>query len=506
MSSVTMYYGGYSFSPVPMITIGKTYQKSNASIAVGTAFNVSLKGNLVQITGAGSINATFDKIRELRNAFNKDGKYFKIECGGNILFEGYPRIIGEINFAESPDNWVFTCPYTLSLEFDHEPVNIGIPGSGENIPGLMPPYISTYTDDWSFEFDDSTSKYSLNTTAGNDNNAVIMRASHEMNAVGKSHWKGPGLTGTLEKNAWEWAKDFINTRINLSPISAMTSGILNVATTGWNRYNHMRVQRLSESEGTFGITENFVLSNKSNGVIEDFTVEIRTSQQDPFSNVSINGNIQGLEERVYGSGAGEFNIAKTKFENATGYFETIRDNLMIYPRLQALIAAEGLNLNSQPNVRVIGKSPARGLVTYSYEYDTRPSNCITGSRTESIQISDENPSDVFARIAIMGRAQGPILQSFNTVTEFRRTVNFDVSMQPPTGCSISTLISGNNPNSQVTTILCSFENDLRARYSRVLKERDSTFWEPKFGRYNRTVTWSAINCDTAPAISLCSGA
>lgn len=504
--SVSMSYGGFDFSPVPMITIGKTYQKSAASIAVGTTFTVGINGNIVNTSGVGGLPLTFSGIRNIRNAFDRDGKYFKITCDGTVLFEGYPRIVQEINFTESQNNWVFTCPYNLTLEFDNEPVNIGIAGSGENVPSLMPPFIANYDDNWTFEFDEQTAKYSLTTTTGVDTNAIIMRATHNTSAVGKSHWTGPGLTGTLQKNAWEWAKDFVSTKLNQSPVTVLSSGLLNLPTTGWNKYNHMRVQRISEAEGSFGIVESFVLSTKSNGVIEDFTVEIKNSIQDPFSTVNINGTIQGLEERVYGSGAGQFDIARTKFENALDYYNSIKDTSLIYPRLQALVVSDGISLNSNPVTRIVTKSPPRGLITYTYDYDSRPSNCITGSRTETIQINDENPTDVFARIAIMGRAQGPILQSFNTVTEFRRNVSFDVSMTPPSGCSIGILLSGNSPNSQVTSILCSFEQDLKNRYNRVLKEKDTTSWDPKFGRYNRNVTWAAVNCDTAPQISLCSGA
>lgn len=498
--SVTMHYGGNSISPVPMINIGKTFHKTAAGIAIGTLFEVTLNGNIVQQSGG--LPAIFSGIGHIRDTFDEDGKYFKIECDGNVLFEGYPRITQQIRFNESQDNWVFTCPYSLTLEFDHEPVDIGIDGSGENVPGLMPPYISNYEDNWSFEFDDSISKYSLSTANGTDVNGTVIRATHDVSAVGKSHWIGPGNYGTLEKNAWEWAKDLVNSKLNVSPVNPLLSGILNVALTGWNQYNHMRVQRISESEGTFGVNETYILKNRSDGVLEDFTVEIRSSESDPFVTVGINGNIQGLETRSYNS----FNISTTKYEYADAYFNTIKDSAMIYPRAQALVTPDGVTLNTQPLTKVIGRSPTKGTISYSYEYNSRPSNCIVGSRTENIQIQDDNPIDVFSRVTIMGRPQGPIFQSFNTITDFKRTVSVDLVMTPPTGCTISTLLSGNNPSSQVSALLCGFEQDLKSRYTKVYKERDSVNWDPKNARYNRTVSWGAVPCDSVPPISLCSGA
>ena len=41
MSTVTMYYGGNAISPVPKINISKTFQKTNAGIAIGTLFDVT---------------------------------------------------------------------------------------------------------------------------------------------------------------------------------------------------------------------------------------------------------------------------------------------------------------------------------------------------------------------------------------------------------------------------------------------------------------------------------
>jgi hypothetical protein len=503
--AVTMTYGGYSMTPVPLITIGKTYQKNASSIAVGTIFDININGNIVEATGSGGLDKIFTKIRDIRNAFDRDGKLFQItDCTGGVLWECYPRIIGDIRFSESTDKWVFTCPYNITLECDHEPVAHSIAGSGENIPALMPPYIANYEDNWSFEFDDSISKYSLST----DSNALVVRATHEVNAVGKSHWKGPGLTGTLEKPAWRWAEDFVVSKLDKDPINPLTSGVFNVTTTGWNRYNHFRVQKIGESDGTFSVSETFILKNKSDGVLEDFNVEVRSSLQDPHTSVGINGSIQGLEERSYGTGTGvgQLSIAKTKYENAANYWETIKDSLLIYPRANAIVAADGITLNTTELTKIVGRSPTKGQITYSYEYNNRPSNCITGSKVENIQIQDDNPVDVFSRITIMGRAQGPILQSFNTITDFKRTVSLDVIMTPPTGCSIVTLLSGNSPSSQVSSILCSFEQDLKSRYTRVLKERDSVSWEPKSGHYNRVVSWAAVPCTSVPPISLCSGA
>lgn len=507
--SVSMMYGNYSFSPVPMISISKEYQKTAADIAIGTVFDVSLNGNIIAGTSGGTIGlpVLFSGIRDIRNAFDRDGKLFKISCNNEVLFECYPRIVSPIVFQESENHWVNTVPYSVTLQCDNEPVDQGIPGSGENVLTLHPPYIANFDESYTFEFDQEYNPYTLPVSGGFvDTGFIAVRASHDVSAAGKSHWHGTTATGTLQKPAWQWAKDFVSTKVGANPVNAMGSGLFNLAIDSYYAYDYYRSQRISESEGTFGVTETYLITNKNSGVVEDFVAEIRSNIEDPLTSVTINGTVQGLELRSYGVNSGDFSISTNKFANASGYFERIKDSILIYPRVQALASIEGITLNTTPFTKVIGKSPTKGQITYSYEYNNRPSNCITGARTESIQINDDNPSDVFSAITVMGRTQGPILQSFNTVTEFKRTVSFDVSMNPSTGCTLISLVSGNNPNNQVVTILCSFENDLRSRYDKVYKERDTTFWEPKFGRYNRSVTWAAVDCTTVPPISLCSGA
>ena len=501
--SVTMSYGGSSIVPVPIISLTKSFQRTANGLAVAQSTNISLQGDIVLSVGEGGLPEIIEQVRYLRGVFNKDGKYFKLACDGTTLLEGYPRIESELQFNESTNNWIFSCPYTITLQFDVEPVNINIAGSGENT-NLLSPYINSYEDNWNFEFDDSSSKYIMGTSAGQDKNSIIIRATHEVSAQGKSHYDGPGNTGSRPKEAWQYARDLVVTKLNVNPNSVLLSGVFNTP-SNFSNYNHFRVQKINESAGEFGVSETFILLTGS-AVIEEFTVDIRSGLQDLYTTVGINGSVQGLEGRTYGNTVGDFSISSTKFANASGYFESIKDTAMIYPRAQALVAVEGITLNSTPLTRVIGKSPTRGLITYNYEYDNSPSTCIVGAKTESISINDENPTDVFSRITIMGRRQGPILQYFNTITDFRRNVTIDALMSPSTGCSSVSAMTGTNPRTQVSAILCVLENDLRSRYNKVYKERDSEVWEPKGGRYSRSVSWAAVDCTFIPPISLCSGA
>lgn len=224
--------------------------------------------------------------------------------------------------------------------------------------------------------------------------------------------------------------------------------------------------------------------------IEDFTVDVRKGIESDITTVSIQGSIQGLETRSYGTNPGDFTISETKYAAASGYWAAI-NTTRIYPRAQ-LFAGSGLTrpINTTPASRVVGHNPVNGLITYSYEYNDRPSNCISGAITESIMVTDNNPTDVFAEIGIPGRSNGPILQDMGTITSAKREVSIEAIMAPATGCSSVTGLFINNPRTQVATIINLFSGDLTSSHTQVFKHADSETWDVKTGRYTRQVGWT----------------
>lgn len=501
-TGVVMQYGSYSFSPVPILTKRKIFDRTDDQTIIGTTYTFELNGTLLSTTGG--LNVLIEeKMRGLREAFDHDGKYFALICNGVTLLEGYPRIIGDIQFSPTNDNWTQTIDYTISLEFDNEPADENISGNGEN-SSLYPPYIRSFSEDWSVEFDGASNRYSFETSAGTDSNPYLMRLTHTLQAVGKRHYSGPGLVGALDMPAWQQARNYVNNYLTLDQQHLIATGTLGMPSGQFGFFDHLRSVRTNEAAGSYEVTETWAVINTGHGSIqrnalEEFNVEIRTGQQNDFDQVAINGRITGLETRTYNP----FAITQTKFAAASGYWENIKDGLFIFPRAQALAASEGITLNSEPLIKVVGKDPNLGIINYSYDYDARPSNCIEGARRENIVIVDENPVDVFNEIVILGRPQGPILQSMNTVTSFRREVSIDVLMNNNTGCSITNYLSGNNPSSQVETLMCQFETDLNNRYDYVYKFRDSVSWLPKLGQYSRTVGWVATDCDDIPSTTFC---
>ena len=124
---------------------------------------------------------------------------------------------------------------------------------------------------------------------------------------------------------------------------------------------------------------------------------------------------------------------------------------------------------------------------------------------ENIVIVDNYPTDVFAKLPVLGRARGPVLQSISTVTEQTREISIEAVMPIPTGCTNIAQLYTSKPTGQIESLLCDFQTELTDNYQQVFKHNDTENWNPKDGRYSRNVGWTFQNCSTgnAPSTSFC---
>jgi hypothetical protein len=167
MANVEMTYGDYEFTPVPMVTLGKEFIKMSNQEIIGTTFTVSLKGTLVSYELGGLVNMS--ALQNLMRAeIDRDGDLFLLTCDGTDILRCYPRV-KSINFDTSNDNWVFTCPYTIELEFDDEfsvdgcAFDFSFDDSYDICAGALElrysPYIRELSETWDIEFADDKSHY-----------------------------------------------------------------------------------------------------------------------------------------------------------------------------------------------------------------------------------------------------------------------------------------------------------------------------------------------------------
>lgn len=487
-------YNRKKIIPAPFVGITKNYDRAEDGNHVGSTFAVVLHGTILPCKGSPTSSGTFwttdgypvdesissdsiltsvlKKQAALRSLFATEGQLFEIEpFDGTPAVSGYPRVVG-MEFAEGP--WHTKADYTVTLEFDELYGFMGQEDAAvsgdfflDSIGNKL--YLKQTNEAWDLEF---------NETAEGPSSAHTFRLTHRISALGKQTYGPNGLVS----EPWKHARRWVTPRLGLNSSFVSSTSGLNLPGY-YQGFNHVRTENTDKMQGSYGVTETWIIS--SGNVFEDFNVSVVTGIEDPHTKVTIEGTVTGMDTRNT-----SFAITQTKYEAALAKFNTINPTT-IYSRASSY---SGLSsLNSSAISSTVGKNPNNGTITYNFVFDDRPSNCIAGALSESIQVTDKNATDVFAKIPVLGRAAGPILQDLNTVTESSRTVSIDVVV-PITGVCTAAGILAARPQAAVAALISDFESNLTGSYSQVFKETDTENWQPKIGKYSRTVGWTYQTC------------
>jgi len=493
MSNATnITYGTYDFQrdggPVPLLTINKEFKKIGDGTTIGSVFKVGLAGKLNMVPSGIDGYQSVDSMQDtLIGGFAEDCLEFKVTCGESTLIQQYPRI-NSISFSPTSDNWASSSEFSIDLEWD-----------GDSYGGL---WLDSISESWDLQLDEQSSRYKFALDSelgpGGDNNMHLVSLSHSVSAKGI---KNCG-TGLPSRPAWQEAREYVIGQVGYTSGQLSGSGILNLGEESFIGFNHSRVQKIDQADGNFSVTESWLFADTGfqdncGPAIEDFTATVSYDSSNGLTNISINGSIQGLETVSFGSDPGDYVVNVFKYDAASAFWDDLR------PKLpgRASLLAEGATINPIVLSYNIAHNPTKGTINYTYSYDDRPCNFIADALSETISISDTNPTDVFAEIAILGRAYGPVLQSLSTVTSSKRSVSIEAIMGPTTGC-VNIISSISKPD--VTELLCALQTDLSGVNTQLFKTQDTEGWDIKSGRYSRNVEWTYVPCaGTAPETSFC---
>ena len=450
--------------------------------------------------------ALITKQRALRALFAQDGQRVEITDFNydNPAVICYPRLV-DIQFSEGI--WVDKCDFTISLEadtllhgdkVDNEGTFI-IPNSGETqenttetvlLGSLSGAFINDYSEDWSIEVDESTGE--------SPDLPFSYRITHSLNATGKTHYT-PGEERLV---AWEQARRFVTDRLsdNVTEypniMGQIGSGTINLVDS-FGGFSHVRNESIGQSAGTYAVTETWLLA--SGTAYENYSSSVSSDTSSAFVSVNVDGTIKGLSQ-ISPSGHGSedkpsaFDNAMSKFiaVSNSGQFGLISD---IYKRANNLVAVE---LNSQPLSMSVGTNEYLGEITYSTQFNNRPTNIISGVLTESISVNDTYPGDVFAVIPVLGRKTGPVLQYIGGRTEYRRDLSINLLMdytKIPYGSGRNTLLlkkpSVIEPSAtQIGNLIKELSPQGEPGIRKYFVSPPSESWEPKTGSYSFNLTWT----------------
>lgn len=268
-----------------------------------------------------------------------------------------------------------------------------------------------------------------------------------------------------EGEAWQQARGFVyeiivygNTFLNDETYEGERDKNGINLPANYEGYNYVRSETIDELGGTFSATESWILlPTGHSSVTETVETSISQSQDTGVLKVSINGNIQGMgtentDETLPGDEAADTVVdfdgtLDSKYAKAKARLTAIEGNL--YLTAQALLrdSAEHVKvtLNPSPLSKTIGRNPYTGVITYSLEFDNRPTFAIPGVKSETISINDTYPGYVAAVTQVIGRAIGPVLQSIGTQTKWQRSLSISCVVDTSPGSCAGALDSSGDP-------------------------------------------------------------
>lgn len=490
-------YGAFDFS------ISHDYQSANGG-----------KPQRQLISDIQASNSIFSKQKALRALFSQDGQALEISDFNDdeATIICYPRLT-DISFTEGI--YVDRCDYTITLECDSllnksllvdnegtfvSSGNIIYAGRTERslLEDLGAAYITDFSEDWSIEVDESVGE------------SVFLprsyRITHNINATGKTHYGPVGDEdpyNTKKISAWESARKFVQQKLSSNVtdypnvFGKIGSGTIDLA-NAYRGYNHVRSEQLSESAGSYSVTETWLIA--SGTAYENYNMSISSSIDNPFISVSIDGNIKGLSE-ITPSGYGSQASSGTAYLNALKKYNDVTNSGQfgltsdIFKRANNSVAVQ---LNSQPRSISLGSNEYIGELTYSLQFDNRPTNIISGVLAESISVNDTYPGDIFAVIPVIGRATGPVLQYVGGRSEYRRDLSINLTLDYtniPYGQTRKTLLlqkpSVIEPTAtQIGELISELSPAKEPGVRKYFISPPSETWNPKEGTYSLNISWT----------------
>lgn len=505
-------YDSARLIPAPYVSVSKGYQTTEDGTKIGSLYNITIIGKVMAYKGsprmttsaatgwaspAAATDAGFPKYQfwelsgypddetvsansRLTSCLRKQEaiKMLFAQDGHTLEFQGVdgaqpmkcnPRVIS-VDFKDGP--WYEYFDYTISLEADVIYVNgLAISEDGFN------DQISESSETWQLEVDDRPE---------NENLPRTYRLVHTVAAKGKRFFESDG-TLAYDK-AWKQAKSYVISRLGFDSTMFLSSGVNNVP-SGYGGYNLMRLETIDETGGRYTVSESWVLT--SGNALEDFNININESSDVGVRSVSIEGAITGLENRD------DDNLLVTsKYTNASSHWTNVVEPALL-ARGQLY---SGYTMNVVPISKTVGRNPTTGAITYSIQYNDRPSHLFPNSKSEVISVSYGLYTDIFAAVTVLGRTAGPVLQPLSTTGLRTVTLNVELVM-PTTGYGTGSETDIRNAlvyakpsiNPATSAVLTTVINAIQPSHMGASQEYisdQSENWNASEGRYVYSITYS----------------
>jgi len=493
---ITFKYGDYTFDPRPLFNYTKEVIKTPANTGLSEKYNVTLNGHILPNIDLddhkGGLTTVFDDTAALRDAFSKDFKLLLLQCDDDDpIISGYPKVIN-VDVSPASDNYVRRSDYTITLELvdlkGKRSNAVGLDCNGDTEGDLSSQGLISLTDEFSIEFSDEKIGTSDASLFG-ETFPSVFTITRQMSAQGNSLACGSPLGGEPEyKEPWERARDYIHANIGMqeNPMRKMIN-LLCLEGNPIKLANNFRTITVNRPEGTVSSSESWVAYQSNQAAIEEVEVNIDRGTDSPLTSVSVNGTIIGLVPAITynaqcdvgpsDNGSPKFDGAKAKWEFVKNKIYSRAKKMYDDPDISAHTPIAKGTLNTKPITETVGYNPIGGTITYGYTYDDRFNPINTNALSESITYTENDPTDLFASLTILGRGRA-FLQDLNTQEPATLEISIDAILQP-------------NANSDSSIPSSAYEGIMN-RIGFVTN--DSKSWSPSDGHFTWSKSWTIGSC------------
>lgn len=437
---------------------GDLVQLANTTTAWTTSSEVE-SAEVVNLDGLKLLDVTIKKQEYIRNLFtnpivNGRAQPIKVQIRGwneagitastGLTFYAF---VDDISF-DADSRWANPTTYSINLRtssFEASSANTFTEGS-ENLEIASGYFISNLTETFDVQEDGRTTlTFATDPAIANSQNVIRINKVYTINrsitAVGSPIYDANGNYDGGHA-PWQQASGFIHTYLKVGG-GVLVSGLSGIANEGVRLYcsgisysnpqyragNFVYQESIDREAGSYTLSETYTLFSGVYPVIETVTINQDISENGTRS-FSVQGNIQGINT-VQG-----FASSGDAFFNAQNYFLKVIDTGI--PATPYYYARYFLTYNDGAGIvtpwlhpRPLNQSIARdlnaGTISYTYNFDDRPANIVPGSISESIQINDTYPGELFSVTPVIGRSQ-PVLQYLNSRSEYKRNLSINITM------------------------------------------------------------------------------
>lgn len=460
-------YNSLTLVPTPFVRLTKNVSSKNGDV-IGYDYNISLIGNIVAATGKTHSPAGMQTIQTVQKsilaAFSESGHKLVIASPDASQKMEFYCEVQNIDFQEGI--WYDTCPYTITLRANKlETVDADF----DNIADVNESWAITYSQNhiWTLTHTISVTGQNSITSGGVQNDGLQSAIDH-----------AESLLGVYDVNS-----DI--TFAGFNPVTDTTGNVNDVSNDNayWSRSVE---EQIDTSNLVYTVTETFVyhpLEGGLTGSYQDWSSAVTDTMGTYPSRklISIRGTVYGLSRSV-----SDHATAMTNAKN--DWATTIQPSLVT----RATAIAGGYTVNPVPVQLQVSYNDNVGTIDYTVDFYATDGTLLPNAIEENIEIQDVGQRDIFAKIDVPGRIQGPVFQNMGTRTSARRVVNYSCRLSPNAltagqELSSTSLLAAYNARPDTDFIFNAYKPE--ATGVRYYVDQNDVQWNPATLQYSRSMSW-----------------